>query len=63
MTATQVSNSLGQTNPANIPQFNWRQLAAFVALPVAWWFILLYGVYFILLRVEDRISPELSSNP
>jgi len=44
MTATKVSNVPGQANPANIPQFNWRQLAAFLLLPVAWWFILLYGI-------------------
>jgi hypothetical protein len=43
MTA-KVSNVPGQANPTNIPQFNWRQLAAFLLLPVAWWFILLYGI-------------------
>ena len=37
---SQVSNVPGQADPANIPQFNWRQLAAFLLLPVAWWFLL-----------------------
>lgn len=39
-----VRNIPGQANSANIPQFNWPQLAAFILLPVAWWFILLYGI-------------------
>ena len=46
---TQVSSVSGQTNSSNIPQFSWRQLVAFLLLPVAWWFILLYGIARLLL--------------
>jgi hypothetical protein len=44
MKTSQVSNVAGQVYSASIPQFNWRQLAAFLLLPVAWWFVLLYGI-------------------
>ena len=49
MKTAQVSNVAGNANPADIPQFNWRQLAAFFILPVAWWFILLYVIVPLLL--------------
>jgi hypothetical protein len=57
MTA-QVSNDSGQANPANIPQFNWRQLAAFLLLPVAWWFVLLYGITPLLLPAFSAPNGE-----
>ena len=57
MTA-KVSNVTGQANPANIPQFNWRQLAAFILLPVAWWFILLYGITPLLLPAFSTPNGE-----
>jgi hypothetical protein len=56
----EVSNVPGQANPANIPQFNWRQLAAFVVLPVAWWFILLYGITPLLLPAFSTPDGELN---
>ena len=59
MTA-QVSNVPDQANPANIPQFNWRQLAAFLLLPVAWWFILLYGITPLLLPAFSTSDGELN---
>ena len=57
---TQVSNVPGQANPANISQFNWRQLAAFLLLPVAWWFILLYGITPLLLPAFSTPDGELN---
>jgi hypothetical protein len=44
MTATKGPNVPGQANPANIPQFNWPQLAVFVLTPISWWFIVLYVI-------------------
>jgi hypothetical protein len=61
MKTAQVSNVPGQANPANIPQFNWRQLAAFILLPVAWWFILLYGIAPLLLPAFSTPKGELNA--
>jgi uncharacterized protein len=42
MTIPKNSNHSDLANPANIPQFNWTQLALFVLLPIVWWIIVLY---------------------
>ena len=55
-----TSNVSGENNLANIPQFNWRQLAAFLLLPVAWWFILLYGITPLLLPAFSAPNGELN---
>ena len=57
---TQVSDVPGEANPTNIPQFNWRHLAAFLLLPVAWWFILLYGITPLLLPAFSAPDGELN---
>ena len=57
MTA-QVSDVSGQANLANVPQFTWRQLAAFLLVPVAWWFILLYGITPLLLPAFSAPNGE-----
>ena len=44
MKTAQVSSVTGKVNPSDIPQFNWRQLAVFLLLPVAWWSILLHVI-------------------
>ena len=61
MTATRASEAPSQANPANIPQFSWRQLAAFILLPVAWWFILLYGIAPLLLPAFSTPKGELNA--
>jgi len=61
MTATKVPSVPGRANPANIPQFNWPQLAAFILLPVAWWFILLYGIAPLLLPAFSTPKGELNA--
>jgi hypothetical protein len=59
MTA-QMSTVQDHPNPADVPQFNWRQLAAFLLLPLAWWFILLYGVIPLLLPAFSTSDGELN---
>jgi len=44
MATSQGSKIGANANPANIPQFNWGQLAVFFLLPVAWWLFLLYVI-------------------
>ena len=61
MKTAQVSNVSGDANPANIPQFNWPQLAVFFLLPVAWWFILLYGIAPLLLGAFSTPNGELNA--
>ena len=58
MPTNDVSNVSDQANPANIPQFNWRQLAGFILLPIAWWFILLYGITPLLLPAFSASNGE-----
>jgi membrane protease YdiL (CAAX protease family) len=57
MTADQVSTVSG---PADIPQFNWRQLAGFLLLPLAWWFVLLYGITPLVLPAFTAPNGELN---
>jgi hypothetical protein len=58
MTAAEAPNVPGQADPDSIPQFNWRQLAAYLLLPVAWWFILLYGIAPLLLPAFSAPNGE-----
>ena len=41
--------------------FTWPQLAAFILLPVAWWFILLYGIAPLLLPAFSTPKGELNA--
>jgi hypothetical protein len=58
MTATKGPNVPGHPNLSSIPQFTWSQLAGFFLLPVAWWFILLYGITPLLLPAFSAPNGE-----
>jgi hypothetical protein len=59
--ATRVSEVIGRADPGDVPQFNWRQLVAFLLLPVAWWFVLLYGIAPLLLPVFSTPEGEMNA--
>ena len=60
MTATRVADVADQTNPANVPQLSWPQLAVFVPLPILWWVIVLYIIVPLSLPVFSTPNGEMN---
>jgi len=58
MTAYHGPDAPGRAGGAHIPQLSGRQLAAFLLLPVAWWFFLLYGIAPLLLPALSAPNGE-----
>jgi membrane protease YdiL (CAAX protease family) len=56
----EVTQDSGRYDPETIPQFSWPQLVLFVALPLAWWFFLLYVVSPLLLPAITTPEGEIN---
>ena len=58
MTSESASQDREQLKSTYVPQFNWRQLAAFLLLPIAWWFVVLYVITPLVLPVVSAPNGE-----